>query len=156
MDAAVDAGDRHFIARMREVAERSRGRADVDLRLTSRCGGVLARFRDLPGNVDGTPIGTYVDPPDRETVLAAHRAALQGRSGSYETRFQGRIFSARVEPLVDASGEIIGVVGFAFDVTDWRRTENRLRTIIESEPECVKIVDQEGRLLRRQQRAKTE
>jgi len=120
---------------------------DIDLRLTSRCGGVLARFGDLPGNVDGTPIGTYVDPPDRETVLAAHRAALKGQSGSYETRFQGRTFSARVEPLVDASGEIIGVVGFAFDVTDWRRTENRLRTIIESEPECVKVVDAEGRLL---------
>jgi len=120
---------------------------DVDLQMTSRYGGVLAVLGHQPGPVDGPPIGTFVDPADRETVVAAHRAALSGQSASYETRFQGRTYSARVEPLVDASGEITGVVGFAFDVTEWRRTENRLRTIIESEPECVKLVDQQGRLL---------
>jgi two-component system, NarL family, sensor histidine kinase UhpB len=120
---------------------------DAELRLTSRVGGVLAQFGHLPGNVEGTPIGTYVDDRDRETVLAAHRAALDGRSVTYETQFQGRTFSARVEPLVDHTGDITGVVGFAFDVTDWRRTESRLRTIIESEPECVKLLDGQGRLL---------
>jgi len=120
---------------------------DADLQMTSRYGGVLALLGHQPGPVDGPPIGTFVDPADRETVVAAHRAALSGQSASYETRFQGRTFNARVEPLVDASGEITGVVGFAFDVTEWRRTENRLRTIIETEPECVKLVDQQGRLL---------
>src|SRR5690349_13692940 len=120
---------------------------DADLLITSRYGGVVAAFGHQPGPVDGTPIGTFVDPADRETVVAAHQAALRGQSATYETRFQGRTFSARVEPLVDTNGEITGVVGFAFDVTEWRRTENRLRTIIETEPECVKLVDQQGRLL---------
>src|SRR5437879_6011277 len=126
---------------------------DADLLLTWRCGGVVAQF-GLPATVDGIAIGTFVDSPDREIVLAAHRAALRGESASYETRFQGRIFSARVEPLRDGSGPIVGVVGFAFDVTDRRRAEDalreseaRLRTIIESEPECVKLVDIHGRLL---------
>src|ERR1041384_3737688 len=50
-------------------------------------------------------------------------------------------------PVGEVGGEVTGVVGFAFDVTDWRRTEQRLRTIIESEPECVKLVDAQGRLL---------
>src|SRR6266567_2817937 len=127
---------------------------DADLQLTSRTGGVLAVFDHLPGTVDGIPIGTFVDPEDRETVLAAHRAALGGQSAFYETRFQGRIFSARVEPLRDGSGPIVGVVGLAFDITERRRAEDalreseaRLRTIIESEPECVKLVDSQGRLL---------
>src|SRR6266516_999769 len=127
---------------------------DADLQLTSRTGGVLAVFDHLPGTVDGIPIGTFVDPEDRETVLAAHRAALGGQSAFYETRFQGRIFSARVEPLRDGSGPIVGVVGLAFDITERRRAEDalreseaRLRTIIESEPECVKLVDAQGRLL---------
>ena len=127
---------------------------DADLQLTSRTGGVLAVFDHLPGTVDGIPIGTFVDPEDRETVLAAHRAALGGQSAFYETRFQGRIFSARVEPLRDGSGPIVGVVGLAFDITERRRAEDalresetRFRTIIESEPECVKLLDAEGRLL---------
>src|SRR6266700_3868543 len=127
---------------------------DADLQLTSRSGGVLAVFDQLPGTADGIPIGMFVDPEDRETVLAAHRAALGGQSAFYETRFQGRIFSARVEPLRDGSGLIVGVVGLAFDITERRRAEDalreseaRLRTIIESEPECVKLVDSQWRLL---------
>ena len=126
---------------------------DRNLRLTSRSGGVLTMFDQLPA-ADGTSIGSFVDSEDRETVLAAHRAALQGQSAFYETRFQGRIFSARVEPLRDGTGPIVGVVGLAFDITERRHAEDalreseaRLRTIFETEPECVKLLDAQGRLL---------
>src|ERR1041384_7874681 len=120
---------------------------DSDLLITSRWGGAIKVFGHSEGPIEATPVGAFVDPADRETVIAAHRAALRGESASYETHFQGRTYNARVEPIVEVGGEVTGVVGFAFDVTDWRRTEHRLRTIIESEPECVKLVDAQGRLL---------
>ena len=119
---------------------------DTDLRLTSRYGGGLPSGFDA-GSLDGPRVGTFVDPPDMTHVLEAHRAALRGESASYETRFQDRTFIARVAPLTDPSGAIVGVVGFAIDVTRARESETRLRTIIESEPDCVKLVDPEGRLL---------
>src|SRR5207247_1269934 len=78
----------------------------------------------------------------------------RGTPTAYEISVRGRTFSARVEPLRDAAGAICGVAGVAFDITDSRRAENalqtsesRLRAIIESEPECVKLVDHQGRLL---------
>lgn len=129
---------------------------DTELHVTSRFGGGLAPFGQSSGTVDGPPpaVTDFVDPSDESTVLAAHRAALRGESSSYETRFSGRTFTSRVEPLLDARADIVGVVGFAVDVTDARRAENalrdseaRLRTIIESEPECVKLLDAQGRLL---------
>jgi PAS domain S-box-containing protein len=127
---------------------------DTELRITSQYGGALARFGQTPGTLEGPEIASFVDPGDAPIVLAAHQAALRGESSSYETRFLGRTFTSHVEPLADAHGDIIGVVGFAVDVTDARRAEDalrdseaRLRTIIESEPECVKLLDEQGRLL---------
>lgn len=120
---------------------------DTDLRVTSRYGGGLAPFGLAPGPFDGPEIGLFVDAGDVPTVRTAHQAALRGESSSYETRFSGRTFTSRVEPLIDASGEIVGVVGFAVDITDARGADARLRTIIDSEPDCVKLVDPQGRLL---------
>src|ERR1044072_294660 len=133
---------------------------DSDLLITSRWGGAIKVFGHSEGPIEATPVGAFVDPADRETVIAAHRAALRGESASCETHFQRPTYNARgeptaagggakagAEPVVEVGGEVTGVVGFAFDVTDWRRTEHRLRTIIESEPECVKLVDAQGRLL---------
>ena len=128
---------------------------DDELRVTSRRGGGLGLLVDPPHRDERLRVGEGVsDPADAARVIAAHRAALGGKSTIYEIALQGRAFSARVEPMRDADGRICGVVGLAVDVTDRRRAEDalreseaRLRTIIESEPECVKLVDEQGRLL---------
>lgn len=56
--------------------------------------------------------------------------------------------------LRDGSGTVTGLVAVGIDVTDRKRTEEalreseaRLRAIVESEPECVKIVGRDGTLL---------
>jgi PAS domain S-box-containing protein len=128
---------------------------DEELRVTSRRGGGLGLLVRPPGRDEGLRVGEGVsDPADAARVVAAHRAALGGKPATYEIALQGRTFSARVEPMRDADGRICGVVGVAVDVTDRRRAEDalreseaRLRTIIESEPDCVTRVDEPGRLL---------
>jgi two-component system cell cycle sensor histidine kinase/response regulator CckA len=57
-------------------------------------------------------------------------------------------------PVRDPSGALIAIQGIARDITDRIRTEERLReserflqTIIDSEPECVKLLARDGTLL---------
>src|SRR5947207_221083 len=65
---------------------------DTALLLTSRCGGVVAMFDHQPGAVDGTAVGTFVDPSDRETFLGAHRGGARSRyRGDYCTRAPRRL-----------------------------------------------------------------
>ncbi|HXG96257.1 MAG TPA: PAS domain-containing protein [Gemmatimonadales bacterium] len=115
---------------------------DVDLRLTAiRGGGAQASQQGK------TIEEAFGNPSQAAPVVAAHRAALRGESVAYETVFHGRAFSARVEPVVGPHGRVVGVVGFAFDVTERHDSQERLRAIIDSEPDCVKLVDSQGRLL---------
>lgn len=127
---------------------------DMRLRVTSRYGGALVELGSAPGVLEGPHISTLADPRDAEIVRAAHQQAVDGQSASYETRSRGRVFSARVDPLTSATGEVVGAVGFAIDITQRQRAEEalrdseaQLRTIIASEPECVKLVDLQGRLI---------
>jgi len=129
--------------------------SDLDLRVTSRRGGGLALLDPPPAPDEGLRVGDAIeDPAEVARVIEAHEAALRGTPTTYEISVRGRTFSARVEPMRDPVGQICGVAGVAFDITDSRRaetalqaSENRLRAIIESEPECVKLVDHQGRLL---------
>lgn len=100
-------------------------------------------------------------PDDRERCLRSWDKAI--RMGK-EYRIEFRILSAEMEeyrwhlvtaqPIRDASGYIRKWYGTAFDIHDRKlaeqslaRREERLRAIIENEPECVKIVTPEGILL---------
>jgi two-component system sensor histidine kinase UhpB len=127
---------------------------DEDLRLTSRYGGGLALVGPVPGPAEGLRVGEVASPREAVRAVTAHQAALRGEATTYEVSFRGRTFSARVEPLYEPHGRICGVAGICFDITDRRRaelalqeSETRLRTIIETEPECVKLVDAQGCLL---------
>jgi PAS domain S-box-containing protein len=57
-------------------------------------------------------------------------------------------------PLREADGTVVGVLSMVQDITERKRAEERmaysenyLRSIIEAEPECVKVLDAEGTLL---------
>ncbi len=81
------------------------------------------------------------------TVHHAHDVATL-RDGSR------RILDAYKGPLKDANGRIIGVFSYQRDVTDRVNVERELeasrahlRAIVESEPECVKLLDRNGNVL---------
>lgn len=102
---------------------------------------------------------------DIERIFAEARAAFRAgqpgphvvEAGEYRiTRQDGeeRVLQGQGRLILDAAGEPARMVGTVLDVTErtrvleaLTRSETRLRTIIESEPECVKLLSEDGRLL---------
>jgi two-component system, NarL family, sensor histidine kinase UhpB len=126
---ALDAGQ---LARLVDQLPVLLWSTDTQLRVTSRRGGGLSLLGSIPSppSEDGLFVGRAVDnPAEAARAVAAHRAALLGNPTAYEINVRGRTFSARVEPLRDARGAICGVAGMAFDITDLRYSEERLRVI---------------------------
>ncbi len=101
----------------------------------------------------------HVHPDDREAVLAATLRLLAEDCLVHEYRFRHaeggyRWIRDEMRLVRDASRRPMEAIGSWLDVTDskqaeeaLRRSEERLRTIIETEPECVKVIGPDGRLL---------
>ena len=101
--------------------------ADTDLRFTSSRGGGLGALGLETDQIVGLTVAEYFDsdapgPPCR-------RGAPPGAAGHGEQlRDPGRRAAVRaLEPLRDASGAIVGVVGAAHDVTEARAAQDALR-----------------------------
>lgn len=98
-------------------------------------------------------------PEAAETVHAALQQAAHGSTVRMDLQLRMGIASRitgdfTFGPLLDSTGRIVSVVVYGVDVSQRRRAENalaeqehKLRTILDSEPECVKIVSQAGALL---------
>ena len=71
-------------------------------------------------------LGSSPETAGSDRALEAHRRALAGQEGTYEIEFAGRVFEARVRPMRDARGTVVGVVGVAVDVASRRRAESVL------------------------------
>src|SRR5215470_3992953 len=97
---------------------------DRELRITAMSGAALRRLELDPQDAIGAAVagyfGTGAAPP---APAAAHRQALNGMPQDYELTWLGRHFLNHLEPLRDASGEIVGVIGVGQDVTERRRAE---------------------------------
>jgi PAS domain S-box-containing protein len=89
-----------------------------------------------------------------ERLAPLRRAALAGQVVTFEDNYGGRVHAVQLLPIRDAAGAIIYGMGVAIDITERQRAaaqlaenETHLRAIIDAEPECVKLLDSEGRLL---------
>lgn len=116
--------------RLRQLVEQTSAvlwTVDADLRITSARGGRLVAFGPRSEELVGVTLEEYFGSSGvAEVAIAAHRRALSGHSASYEHPRTDRIFEARLEPLREPEGAIVGVVGVALDVTDRKEAEEKM------------------------------
>jgi PAS domain S-box-containing protein len=107
-----------------------------------------------PGGFPATYAGllSYVHPEDRDSVDRTLRGALVDHAPfSFEhrvVRHDGatRIVHGRGQVETDDRGEPVRMFGTAQDVTDQRRTQEQFRGLVESAPDAMVIVNEEGRI----------
>jgi PAS domain S-box-containing protein len=114
---------------------------DRELRTTFSAGGGLAAIGLASGQVSllGTTVSSYFQTEDpNHPGISSHLRALAGESTMMEMSWFGRHFQSRLEPLRDHDGQIVGVIGLSFDVTELVRTTQALK---ESEAHLRRLVD---------------
>ncbi|BCG99845.1 hypothetical protein MesoLj131b_18450 [Mesorhizobium sp. 131-2-5] len=82
-----------------------------------------------------------------QTIMASGKpgeteARLRRHDGEY------RWFLFRTNPLHDEDGNIVRWYGVNTDIEDRKRSEESFRAIVETTPECVKVVARDGTVLR--------
>jgi HD-GYP domain-containing protein (c-di-GMP phosphodiesterase class II) len=94
---------------------------DQELVVTSILGGRRHSSAGVLAELTGKPV-TYLF-EEQPAVLDAHHAALRGEDARYQLSYDGHDTLARVEPLRDAAGGVVGVIGVAMDVTEQLASE---------------------------------
>ncbi|MEW6058581.1 MAG: PAS domain-containing protein [Actinomycetota bacterium] len=101
---------------------------DRSLRFTMSEGGGLASLGIEPRESVGRTLYEFFGTDDPTfPPIAAHVRALDGEAVTQELSWMDRAFDARVQPLRNSNGEVVGVIGFAIDATDRARVEAALR-----------------------------
>jgi PAS domain S-box-containing protein len=128
---------------------------DPNLVFTSSVGSALRHLGLKASEAVGRSLFDYFGTQDRAfPPIAAHVAALSGKSVTYEMEWNGRVFDTYVEPLLGNDRGIIGTVGLALDVTErraaeaaGRQSEARKHAILEAALDAIVLMDDEGRVV---------
>jgi two-component system, NarL family, sensor histidine kinase UhpB len=138
-------------ARLRLFTEQIPARAcvtDRELRVVWDAG---AAFSSNPSVVGKTVAELFAQSPDRERVLEGCRRALVGESCRLEIDDGTAAAQLQLEPFRDPAGNVIGVVGIAFDITARVRSEAEvragqllLRQVIDTLPVGLIVLDRAG------------
>ena len=106
---------------------------DTELRFTSSQGAGLPQLGLVGGQVVGMPLLEFFETQDPDFLpIHVHRRALQGEAGTYEFTWKGRVWASHVEPLRDESGQPVGTVGVALDITERKRAEDEVIALNEA------------------------
>ncbi len=121
---------------------------DLDLRVLWDTG---AAFSETASAVGKTVPELFETSPDRERVLDACRRALSGESSVLDIDDGTAAARLHLGPFCDPAGDVTGVVGVAFDITDRVRSEAQvregqrlLRQVLDTLPVGVLVLDPRG------------
>ncbi len=96
---------------------------DKNLKITYSAGGGARKSRGGDPTLGKTLYQLFGIKDKKHPSIAAHIAALKGKSGSYETEWGGNWFDAFVQPYYDEKKKIKGTLGIASIVTENKRSE---------------------------------
>lgn len=124
---------------------------DTRLICTSAIGSGIHSLTAQPGALVGSRVtAIFGNRPDIEPLLLR---ALQGELVEFEFQVGENFYRALVEPLRGLESELLGTIGIAHDVTEYRTIENRLQetlnnyqTLIDIAPITI-AVHQQGRIV---------
>lgn len=118
-------------------------------------------YNSLIGVRDYEAFTQRLHPEDKIKIVANFKNALDTHAATITEEFRCKItdgtyrdFFDRAYMLYDSSGNLYRMSGAMMDITERKRTqqalaesENRLRTIVNSEPECIKLVNSECKIM---------
>lgn len=97
---------------------------DEQLRITSARGRGLGSVGANQEAAIGSSVEEFFDAANSKSpVVMLHGQALAGETQACRVPWAGNWYHAHVEPLLNASGEIVGTIGVALDVTNEHRLE---------------------------------
>lgn len=101
---------------------------DRNLRFTSFHANEREDLALKPHHVPGMTLAEFfASDAERQESLAAHQRACAGETVAYESTVYDRQYFTYLEPLRNAAGDIVGVLGIAVDITLRRQAEAALR-----------------------------
>ena len=100
---------------------------DAEMRCIALEGGLARRWGMESEKFEGRPVLDAVDQGLRPQVEAYFRSALAGERASYESEVRGTAIWSQYTPLRDKSGKLVGAMMVAFDISERKRAEERLR-----------------------------
>ena len=99
---------------------------DRNLKICTHWGTGLPAAKIRPGSLAGQSVCHFLGSADRHsTPIAEHYEALGGVTSHFEYDWKSSVLEIRVGPLRSTSGQIIGCLGAAVDVTERKQTEEQ-------------------------------
>jgi PAS domain S-box-containing protein len=121
---------------------------DTNLVFTLSQGHGLSSIGLQPDQVVGTSLYEFFGTDDPgHAAIAAHLKVLTGESVTYDYEHKGKTFQTYLTPMYASGGHVNGVIGLAFDITDRKQAEERIRWLAsfpELNPTPVIEMDAQG------------